>query len=70
MMLGKEYCHLIEERMPSTHKANKKPYTRFGMLAETIWMVPVLNFTAPVLLCSAIMHDRMKSHAIESTSRN
>ena len=70
MMLGKEYAHLIEERMPSALKGPKKPYTRFGMLAETLWMVPILNFTAPVLLCAAIMHDKMESNQNEITSRD
>jgi len=68
LLLGKEYGHLIEERIPPAYKASKKPYTRFGMLAETLWMVPILNFTAPVLLCGAIMHDRMKRHEKEATS--
>lgn len=70
MMLGKEYGHLIEERMPFPQEARKQPYTRFGMLAETLWMIPILNFTAPVLLCASIMHDRMKSHLIKATSRD
>jgi len=60
MLLGKEYGHLIAERIPSASDANKKVYTRFGMLAETIWMIPLINFSAPVLLCSAIMHDTLK----------
>jgi uncharacterized protein involved in cysteine biosynthesis len=70
MMLGKEYGHLIEERMPFPQEARKQPYTRFGMLAETLWMIPILNFTAPVLLCVSIMHDRMKSHLNKATSRD
>jgi uncharacterized protein involved in cysteine biosynthesis len=67
-LLGKEYGHLIEERIPTAHRASKKPYTRFGMLAGTLWMVPIVNFTAPVLLCAAIMHDRMKKHEKETSS--
>lgn len=68
LLLGKEYGHLIEERIPPVYKASKKPYTRFGMLAEALWMVPIVNFTAPVLLCAAIMHDRLKMHEKETNS--
>jgi len=61
LLLGKEYGHLIEERIPTECKTKQKRYTRFGMLAETLWMIPIVNFMAPVLLCAAIMHDRMQT---------
>ena len=60
LLLGKEYGHLIEERIPTEYKAMQKNYTRFGMLAEILWMIPIVNFMAPVLLCAVIMHDRIK----------
>jgi CysZ protein len=67
MLLGKEYGNLIELRMPPENRMSKLSYTRFGMLAEVIWMIPVANFLAPVLLSSAIMHDRMGKNE-ETTS--
>jgi uncharacterized protein involved in cysteine biosynthesis len=68
LLLGKEYGYLIEQRIPPENRRSKFPYTRFGMFTEIIWMIPVANFLAPVLLCGAVMHYRMGKHEEASSS--
>ena len=68
LLLGKEYGYLIEQRFAPGDRINKFSYTRFGIFAKVIWMIPLANFLAPVLLCAAIMHDRMGGTEENATS--
>lgn len=59
LLLGREYGYLIEQRIPNSTQAEKESYTPFGMLAETIWLIPVINLLSPILLSAAILHRNM-----------
>ena len=68
LLLGKEYGYLIEQRFALEDRMTKFTYTRFGMFAKVIWMIPFANFLAPVLLCAAMMHHRMGGTEEDVTS--
>ena len=68
LLLGKEYGYLIEQRFAPEDRITKFPYTRFGMFAKVIWMIPLANFLAPMILCAAIMHDRIGGKQENATS--
>ncbi len=59
-LLGKEYQAAIDQRLPSEliHKADS--FTLHGSLGTAIWLVPILNLFAPVLVCASIFHARAK----------
>ena len=68
ILLGKEYGYLINQRLPREKSEGKQSYTRFGILAELIWLIPVANLLAPILLCAAITHHRNGAQAKKSTA--
>ena len=59
-LLGKEYGHLVEFRIPKDQPASPVPkYFVNGMIASCIWIIPVLNLLAPILLAGSVLHTRI-----------
>ena len=60
-LLGKEYGHLVEFRIPKDQPASPVPkYFVNGMIASCIWVIPVLNLLAPILLAGSVLHTRVE----------
>ena len=63
-LLGKEYGSLVALRIPSEANNRESNHLKEGILAGLLWMVPVVNFIAPVLLTGSILHAALRnSHA-------
>ena len=63
-LLGKEYGQLVEFRIPENESVSPKPrYFLNGMVASIIWIVPILNLLAPILLAGSVLHLRAKAAA-------
>ena len=63
-LLGKEYGQLVEFRIPENVSVVPKPkYFLNGMIASIIWVIPVLNLLAPILLAGSVLHLRLKASA-------
>ncbi len=60
-LLGKEYGQLLALRIPPDKENKKESYFQNGAVATCLWMIPVLNLFAPVLLAASVMHTRMKT---------
>lgn len=59
-LLGKEYGQLVEFRFPK--EDSKAPIPKYfinGNISAIIWVIPILNFIAPILLAGSILHTRM-----------
>ena len=60
-LLGKEYGQLVEFRIPKDQPALTVPkYFVNGMIASCIWVIPVLNLLAPILLAGSVLHTRVE----------
>ena len=60
-LLGKEYGQLVEFRIPKDQPASPVPkYFVNGMIASCIWVIPVLNLLAPILLAGSVLHTRVE----------
>ena len=60
-LLGKEYGQLVEYRIPQNQSVSSTPkYFTNGMIAAIIWIVPVVNLLAPILLAGSILHTRVR----------
>ena len=57
-LLGKEYGYLVGLRFPPTRAKTGTKFLKEGILASLVWMVPLVNFIAPVLLAGSILHSR------------
>ena len=63
-LLGKEYGQLVEFRILENESVSPKPrYFLNGMVASIIWIVPILNLLAPILLAGSVLHLRAKAPA-------
>ena len=59
-LLGKEYGQLVEFRIPKNQSESNVPkYFANGMIASCIWIVPILNLLAPILLAGSVLHTRL-----------
>ena len=59
-LLGKEYGQLVEFRIPKNQSESNAPkYFANGMIASCIWIVPILNLLAPILLAGSVLHTRL-----------
>lgn len=59
-LLGREYKTVLRERLS---EGNYKPFQTFtihGAIGSALFMVPGLNFVAPILICVSIQHAMMK----------
>ena len=60
-ILGKEYGQIVEFRIPNDSSSSQTPkYFLNGILASLLWIVPILNFLAPILLAGSVLHTRME----------
>lgn len=59
-LLGKEYKKIVDCRLPNEFTSNKQSFTFYGTLGATIWIVPILNLFAPVLICASVFHARVR----------
>ena len=59
-LLGKEYGSLVALRIPSEQKKRGSSHLKEGILAGLLWMVPLVNFIAPVLLAGSILHSALR----------
>ena len=60
-LLGKEYGQLVEFRIPKDQPSSPVPkYFTNGMIASLIWIVPILNLLAPILLAGSVLHTRLR----------
>ena len=60
-LLGKEYGQLVEFRIPKDSTESRVPkYFVNGMIASCIWVIPVLNLLAPILLAGSVLHTRVE----------
>ena len=59
-LLGKEYGQLVELRFPKGHSLTPIPkYFSNGNIAAIIWIIPIVNLIAPILLAGSVLHSRM-----------
>lgn len=56
-LLGKEYGYLVGLRISSDSSQTGTKFLKEGILASLVWMVPLVNFIAPVLLAGSILHS-------------
>ena len=61
-LLGKEYGQLLAFRIRPDKENKNESYFQNGAFATCLWMIPVLNLFAPVLLAASVMHTRMKTY--------
>ena len=60
-LLGKEYGQLVEFRIPQDQPSLPAPkYFTNGIVASLIWIVPILNLLAPILLAGSVLHTRLR----------
>lgn len=59
-LLGKEYKEIIQYRLPREMYNPTKSVTLHGCIGTMIWMIPILNFFAPLLVCASIFHAQIK----------
>ena len=59
-LIGKEYMTTVEERLPINFSKVKKSYTLYGASGSALWMIPVVNLFAPILVCASIFHAMAK----------
>ena len=57
-LIGKEYGYLVGLRISSDSSQTGTKFLKEGILASLVWMVPLVNFIAPVLLAGSILHSR------------
>ena len=57
-LLGKEYGYLVGLHFLRL-EPNRTKFLKEGILASLVWMVPLVNFIAPVLLAGSILHSRL-----------
>ena len=50
----------VEERLPINFNKVKKSYTLYGASGSALWMIPVVNLFAPILVCASIFHAMAK----------
>ena len=60
-LLGKEYGQLVEFRIPKDSTESRVPkYFVNGIIASCIWVIPILNLMAPILLAGSVLHTRLR----------
>ena len=50
--------YLVGLRISSDSRQTGTKFLKEGILASLVWMVPLVNFIAPVLLAGSILHSR------------
>jgi CysZ protein len=63
-LLGKEYRTTVDYRLPNESSQKNQTFILYGSLGTAIWIIPILNWFAPILVCASIFHARVR--ALES----
>lgn len=58
-LLSREYGQLIEMRIPREQRLQKPGKLIHGTVATALWLIPVVNLVAPLLLAVSLMHNRL-----------
>ena len=58
-LLGREYGHLIELRMPRENRQKKPGRLAHGTIATFLWTFPLVNLVAPLVLGASLVHARL-----------
>ena len=61
-LLGREYKVTIEQRLPEDFRQSSQSFALYGTLGATLWMIPFLNFFAPLLICASVFHAQAKNN--------
>ena len=64
-LLGKEYKTIVDCRLPNEFTQNKQSFTFYGCLGSAIWIVPILNLFAPILICASVFHARIRHQNLD-----
>ena len=59
-LLSREYGQLIEMRIPREQRLKKPGKLIHGTVATALWLIPVVNLVAPLLLAVSLMHNRLE----------
>ncbi len=62
-LLGREFGQLVELRMPKNQRLIKPGRLAHGVIASLLWMFPLINLFAPMLLATALVHHRLGRQA-------
>ena len=58
-LLNKEYGQLVEMRLPRDQRRKKNGSLMHGAFATFLWVFPLINFIAPLLLGASLVHNRL-----------
>ena len=61
-LLGKEYKTVLRERLSEEKYNPTQSFTMHGAIGTALFMIPGLNFFAPLLICVSIQHAIMKQN--------
>lgn len=61
-LLGKEYKTVLQERLNEEDYKPSQSFTMHGAIGSALFMIPGLNFVAPLLICVSIQHAMMKQN--------
>lgn len=61
-LLGREYKVTIAQRLPEDFRQSSQSFALYGTLGATLWMIPFLNFFAPLLICASVFHAQAKNN--------
>jgi uncharacterized protein involved in cysteine biosynthesis len=61
-LLGREYKVTIEQRLPENFRQSSQSFALYGTLGAALWMIPFLNFFAPLLICASVFHAKAKNN--------
>ena len=61
-LLGKEYRTTVDQRLPPEYSRENQSFTLHGSLGAAIWLLPILNLFAPILVCVSVFHARTKNN--------
>ena len=67
-LLGREYGHLIELRMPRENRQKKPGRLAHGTIATFLWAFPLVNLVAPLVLGASLVHARLGTN--KNTNNN
>ena len=60
-LLSREFGKLIELRLPKERRIRTLGGLTHGILAMILWLLPVINLFAPILLAASLVHKRLGS---------
>ena len=69
-LLGREYGHLIELRMPRENRQKKPGRLAHGTIATFLWTFPLVNLVAPLVLGASLVHARLGTNKNTNNSHS